>query len=287
MGREAFASVAGISTATSQFRRSTCVKGCAIVGALTLVAGGTWRAHRRVARMATGPSVTTHRTLLSGDGVVVEASSGSASAAVIFMHGLGDSGDGWAPAFPLDGLPHVRFILPSASSIPVTLNGGFVMPSWFNIYGLDASSRDDVAGIDAACARVDAIIAATGLPSERIVLAGFSQGGAVALTAALRSQKRFAGVVAMSTWLPRRADYPDAYGPHAKTTPVFVAHGTDDNVVPFSFGNASVYLMREHGVNVKLHSYRGMAHSACPKELADLATFLKSVLPTQPSNKLQ
>eukprot|EP00171_Calliarthron_tuberculosum_P008169 IDg8169t1 len=281
MVRSAFAPSIGVPSVISPFRRTVCAKGCALVGALALVAGGTWRTRRHAARMATGSSATSQRVLLGGDGVLVNAPSGAASAAVIFLHGLGDSGDGWASAFPLDTLPHVRFLLPSASNIPVSLNSGIVMPSWFNLYGLDSNAPDDVEGIDAAVSRVDAIIAATGLPTERIVLAGFSQGGAVALTAALRSKYRLAGVVGMSSWLPRRADYPAAFGPHAKTTPFFVAHGTSDTVLPYAFGKSSADLLREHGVDVDFRTYPGLTHSASPKELVDFAAFLKNVLPPE------
>lgn len=217
-----------------------------------------------------------------GKGVTVEGT-GEATAAVVFLHGLGDTGAGWAPAFPLRGVPHVRAILPTADVQPVTLNGGFPMPSWFDLFGLDEHARDDSSGIEVSVNRVNRIIdslISSGIPSERIVLAGFSQGGAVALTSGLRSSRRIAGIVALSTWLPLRNEYPSAFGQFAKDTPIFAAHGQADPIVPFHFGRTSANLLNQLGVSTSFHSYPGLSHSASEAELEDVVEFIKRVLPS-------
>lgn len=216
-----------------------------------------------------------------GSGVTVEGT-GEATAAVVFLHGLGDTGAGWAPAFPLRGAPHVRAILPTADVQPVSLNGGFPMPAWFDLYGLDETSRDDTEGISRAVARVGRVVdqlTNSGIRSDRIVLAGFSQGGAVALTAGLQSPNRLAGIVALSTWLPMRKEYPSVLGPNALDVPVFCAHGQSDPVVPLHFGEISANMLKEMGVPASFHSYAGLQHSASEEELKDVAEFVKKVLP--------
>lgn len=216
-----------------------------------------------------------------GGGVTVDAINGDkASALVIFMHGLGDSGHGWSSAFPFPNVPHVKYILPHAPNTPVSLNGGMRMPSWFDLYGLDDTAADDKAGIDASVQRIERIIEASNIPSERIVLAGFSQGGALALTTGLRSKKKFAGIVALSTWLPMRQSYPEKLGPHARNTRVFFGHGSEDTLVQTSFGEASKEFLKALGLKTEWKTFP-MGHTACPEELAKMAEFVGQLLPPQ------
>ena len=137
------------------------------------------------------------------------------------------------------------------------------MPSWFDLYGLDKNAREDETGIEQAMQRVERIVDASNVAPERIVLAGFSQGGAIALTTVLRSEKKFAGCIALSTWLPLRQSYPDKFGPHACETPIFYGHGRDDPLVRFTFGKAANDLLKGWGVKTTFEAYEGMGHSAC------------------------
>ena len=216
-----------------------------------------------------------------GQGVTVAAPS-KATAAVIFLHGLGDTASGWSPAFPLQGLDHVKTVLPTADRMPVSLNMGMVMPSWFDLHGLDENARDDEEGIMKAVARVNRIIdeqVANGIPSERIIVGGFSQGGAVALTVALCSERKLAGAVVLSGWLPLFSTYPGAFGPYAKAMPMLMCHGESDGVVDFRFGLKSHAFLVENKIDVEFKSYRNMGHGADPAELLDVAKFLRSTLP--------
>lgn len=216
-----------------------------------------------------------------GTGVTVP-SQGTATAAIIFMHGLGDTANGWAPAFPLPGLAHVRTVLPTAEIQAVSLNGGMPMPSWFDLHGLDENAVIDADGISAGVARVERIIDAVvagGIPAERVVVAGFSQGGALALTTALRSTRRLAGVVALSTWLPLYSQYPALLGEAAKDIPFFSGHGKDDKVVPLKFGKMSVDHLKQLGVDISMSEYAGLTHSASQSELEDVKDFVARVLP--------
>lgn len=255
LGTLAFAAAATVrlSGARDSFRRST--------------------AH--IARMSTGTQVA------GGAGVVVEGGA-PATAAVIFMHGLGDTAVGWSAVFPLQGLPHIRAVLPTAAQMPVSLNMGMRMPSWFDLHGLDASSQEDAAGIASAIERVEVAVAeqvAAGIPEERVVLAGFSQGGALALSAGLRTSRNIAGIAGLSAWLPLRASYPDALATGAKRRPVFLGHGDGDMVVRYQFGRESGRKLEEMGFRVRFETYGGMGHSGCDKEFKDLKAFLESVLP--------
>lgn len=216
-----------------------------------------------------------------GSGVSVPAR-GTASACVIFLHGLGDTGAGWASAFPMPNLEHVQTLLPTADVQSVSLNGGMPMPSWFDLYGLDEHSEEDEKGIESAVARVERIIdgvVAKGIPSHRIIVAGFSQGGAVALTTALRSQRKLAGVVALSTWLPLRQSYPQMLGPQINSIPFFVGHGTADQIVHISLAELSVKALQKLGVDTSLSRYQGVTHSASESELRDVANFIATVTP--------
>ena len=208
---------------------------------------------------------------------------GAAPAVTVFwLHGLGDTADGWAGAFvPGGGItmpsPDYKVVLPTAETLPVTLNMGMQMPAWFDIYGLDAGAQVDEAGILKAAARLEGLVAMED-PSTKIVLGGFSQGGAVALTAGLRcTAKNVAAVVGTSTWLPLGDSYPGALADGALERPVSLHHGDADEVVRTSWGVASKERLEELGCSVSFDTYAGMAHSACPEEFGAISSFLSSI----------
>lgn len=235
------------------------------------------------ARRSRTRSVASATMYGGGSGVFVPAT-GRATGAVIFMHGLGDSGHGWAPAFPLQGLDYVHTVLPSADENPVSLNGGFRMPSWFDLKGLDEGAPDDEEGIAACVARVNRVIdeqVSSGIPEHRIVVAGFSQGGAVALTYGLKTERKIAGVVALSTWLPMRSHYPAALSGASKDFEFFMGHGTADQVVNFRFGQLSASAIQNLERKISFHQYPGLAHSAAPTEMEDVKDFIARVLPRE------
>jgi phospholipase/carboxylesterase len=205
------------------------------------------------------------------------------TAAVIWLHGLGADGHDFAslvPELDLSGCPPIRFIFPHAPSMPVTVNGGYVMPAWYDILGPNLISQQDAAGIQASERAIVALIAhevARGIPAEHIVLAGFSQGCAMALHTGLRLPHRLAGIMALSGYLPL-ADRlaAERHAANART-PVFMAHGTQDPVVVLARGEASRDALATLGQPVQWHSYP-MPHSLHPREIADISAFLAQVL---------
>jgi phospholipase/carboxylesterase len=216
------------------------------------------------------------------DSIVLEPTS-PANAAVIWMHGLGADGNDFAPIIPELDLPRthtVRFIFPNAPTMPVTINGGYVMRAWYDIVGADLDNRADEAGVRRSQAQISEIVAAQrakGIATERMVLAGFSQGGVIALQTALRHESKFAGVLALSTYLACR-DTLGIEGTLAnKSTPIFYAHGSVDPVIPISLAKRSKAELENHGYAVEFHEY-GMPHSVCAEEVDDIAAFLKRVL---------
>ncbi|MCF8161324.1 MAG: carboxylesterase [Polaromonas sp.] len=205
------------------------------------------------------------------------------SAAVIWLHGLGADGNDFAglvPELDLSGCPAIRFIFPHAPSIPVTVNGGYVMPAWYDILGTDLVSRQDAAGIRASGKAVEALIEremARGIPAGRIVLAGFSQGCAMALHTGLRFSRSLAGIMALSGYLPLAEHLTAERSAANAHTPIFMAHGSQDPVVVPARGEASRDLLSRLGYPVQWHSYP-MPHSLHPREVADIAIFLRQVL---------
>lgn len=199
--------------------------------------------------------------------------------AVIWLHGLGADGHDFAPIVPELGLPSglaLRFIFPHAPLLPVTINNGYVMPAWYDVKSLDLRQIEDEAGIRASQQRVEALIrreAARGIPAARIVLAGFSQGGAIALHTALRQTAPLGGVLALSTYLPLVENAIDEASVHARQTPIFMAHGRSDPVVPYALGAASRDMLLKLGYAVDWHEY-GMPHSVCEEELRDIQVWL-------------
>nr|WP_315478819.1 alpha/beta fold hydrolase [uncultured Rhodoferax sp.] len=206
------------------------------------------------------------------------------TAAVIWMHGLGASSDDFAglvPELDLEGCQPIRFVFPQAPSIPITINGGYVMPGWYDLYGMDLVSKQDAAGIQRSEADIRALIdheVARGIPFDRIVLAGFSQGCAMALHAALRLPHKIAGVMALSGYLPLADRFASERHAANADTPIFMAHGTQDPVVILKRGEDSRDALAAMGHKVQWHTYP-MPHSVHPREIADIAAFLKQVLP--------
>ena len=201
--------------------------------------------------------------------------------AVILLHGLGDSGDGWAPVAPhivQPGWPSVRFVFPHAPVQPVTINGGMKMRSWYDIVDLeDIESRADEAGLLESGRAVEALIereAQRGIPAERLILAGFSQGGAVTLTHGLRRAEPVAGLVGMSTYLPMSARVLKE-ARQGDPLPVFMAHGLYDPMLPVQAGELAAEQVRGLGHDVEWHTYP-MQHEACAEELDALGVWLSA-----------
>lgn len=203
------------------------------------------------------------------------------TATVIFLHGLGDTGQSWSQSMGKLDLNHVKFICPTAPSQPVTLNGGFQMPSWFDIRGLDPASEEDGPGIERASMAVknliDAEIAA-GIPPSRIVIGGFSQGGATAIFTALTMDKDVAGVAVLSTWLPLHARFPGAAKSNL-ATPMFQCHGKADPIVPFQWGKLTAGVLASINSQHQFHEYSAMGHHSNDAEMKDLKLFLSQALP--------
>ena len=205
------------------------------------------------------------------------------AASVIWLHGLGADGHDFEPIVPeldLPPAPAVRFVFPHAPAIPVTLNGGMVMRAWYDVYGLDGPRREDEAGVRASQARVEALLArekARGVTAARIVLAGFSQGGAVALQTALRHGERLAGVLALSTYLPLAAALSAEASPANHDVPIFMAHGAQDPVIPLDRAARSRDRLAGLGYAVEWHEYP-MPHSVCGEEIADVGAWLRARL---------
>jgi len=217
----------------------------------------------------------------------IEIETGSNPAAsVIWLHGLGADGGDFVPVVQELGLsqaPPIRFIFPHAPMQPVTINNGYVMRAWYDVsYGdLEGKSRQaDEQGVRASQAAIGELIereADRGISNENIVLAGFSQGGAIALQTGLRYPRRLAGVLALSTYLPLAESFAQEAAPANAKTPVFMAHGAQDPVVPYAMGSKSKELLGKMGYSVEWHEYP-MQHSVCLEEIQDIGAWLKRVL---------
>lgn len=205
-------------------------------------------------------------------------------ASVIWLHGLGADGHDFENIVPTLGLPDelaVRFVFPHAPVRPVTLNGGYPMRAWFDIFSLDKGGREDEAGIKTAGEQIQALInheiAQYQLSSKNIVLAGFSQGGALALHYGLHHSQPLAGILALSTFLPMAMKLPQTAVPANKDIPIMMAHGTMDNIVSLSLGQTSCDYLKTLGYKVSWHTYP-MAHSVSQQEVADIGQWLQQVL---------
>jgi len=194
---------------------------------------------------------------------------------VIWLHGLGADGHDFAPIVPelvSPQWPALRFVFPHAPVRPVTVNGGMPMRAWYDIYAFDLVARQDEAGMRASIAQVEALIAREqerGVPSERILLAGFSQGGAIALAAGLRHAQKLAGIIALSTYLPLAGSLAAERSAANAAVPIFWGHGTLDPVVVLQRGLDSRTALEALGYHVAWHTYP-MPHAVCPEEIVDL-----------------
>jgi phospholipase/carboxylesterase len=217
------------------------------------------------------------------DAIQIE-SAPSPTAAVIWLHGLGASGDDFAaivPELDLSGCAPIRFVFPHAPVMPVTVNNGFEMPAWYDIFAPDLVRREDAEGIARSVLAIEALIArevARGIPARRIVLAGFSQGCAMTLHAGLRHPERLAGLVALSGYLPLADSLAAERHPANFGTPIFMAHGTADPVVVLPRAQEARAVLEKLGYQVQWRTYP-MPHSVHPNEIADISAFLQQVLP--------
>lgn len=202
--------------------------------------------------------------------------------AVIWLHGLGADGNDFAPIVPelgVDDIP-IRFIFPHAPVMPITINNGMAMRAWYDIYVMDLVRHEDEKGLRDSQLLVQTLIArenARGIPTERIVLAGFSQGSAMTLQTGLRLEEQLAGMVCLSGYLPMANKTAAERHPANATTPIFMAHGTQDPVVPIQRAQESKALLTELGYDVEWHTYP-MPHSVHPDEVVAIGAFLKKVL---------
>ncbi|MFN7086930.1 MAG: alpha/beta hydrolase [Burkholderiales bacterium] len=217
----------------------------------------------------------------------IEMESGrNPTASVIWLHGLGADGNDFVPvaqALDLGQAPPIRFVFPHAPLQPVTINNGYVMRAWYDVsYGdLEGKSRQaDERGIRASQAAVGRLIRREidrKIPSRNIILAGFSQGGAIALQTGLRHPEPLAGIVALSTYLPLAASFAQEATAANAATPIFMAHGTYDPVVPYTMGRQSYEFLERCGYRVEWYEYP-MQHSVCPEEIRDIGAWLQRVL---------
>jgi phospholipase/carboxylesterase len=205
------------------------------------------------------------------------------TASIIWMHGLGADGHDFEPVVPHLGgaLKHsVRFIFPHAPMRPVTLNAGMRMRAWYDILGLDLQSAQDEAGIRSSSEAIDALIKrenARGIETGRIVLAGFSQGGAMSLYIGARYPQKLAGIVALSCYLPLATKFATERLAANQAVPIFLAHGSMDAMIDERRGVESRTLLEAAGFNVEWHSYP-MGHAVCGEEVAAISAFLQRVL---------
>ena len=203
------------------------------------------------------------------------------TASVIWLHGLGADGYDFAPIIKRLNCPHIRFILPHAPEMPVTRNNGYVMPAWYDVYGLTGFTKEDESGIRKTQAYIESLIAQEvirGIAPEKIAIAGFSQGGAIALQTALRHPQPLAGVLALSTYLPLRATLKAEAHAANRNTPIFMAHGSFDDIITLETCQNSLNILQEENFPVEFYEY-SMAHSVCEQEIADIQDFLDKILP--------
>jgi phospholipase/carboxylesterase len=214
--------------------------------------------------------------------VTVEPKS-TATSCVIWLHGLGDSGDGFAPIVPVLNLPKnhgIRFIFPHAPEQAVTINQGYVMRSWYDIKSMDLHNRADMEGVLASEKAIHVLIQQqidSGISADKIILAGFSQGGVVSLFTGLRFSQKLAGILALSCYLPTADKLPDNCHTANKQTPILQNHGEQDDVVPMSSGVMANKLLIDAGYHATWKAYR-MPHSVLPEQLSDISAWLVNTL---------
>jgi phospholipase/carboxylesterase len=202
---------------------------------------------------------------------------------VIWLHGLGADGSDFVPIvreLDLSGCPSIRFVFPHASTMPVTINGGYVMRAWYDILGTDLVAREDEAGIRASQSAIERLIArekTRGVAADHLVLAGFSQGCAMALQTGLRHPEKLAGLLCLSGYVPINASLPGERHAANRDTPIFMAHGRVDPVIPIDRAEKSRDLLQALGYQLEWHEYM-MEHAVCAEEIADIGVWLERVL---------
>lgn len=200
---------------------------------------------------------------------------------IIWLHGLGADGEDFVPLAEEMNLPvAMRYLFPHAPKQPVTINGGFIMRAWYDIAEARIDARQDAGGIRASQLEIEKLIAgerARGIAANHIFLAGFSQGGAIALHTGLRHPEQLGGILALSTYLPLHENLQEEASSAAKQTPIFMAHGRGDPVVPCALGKSSRDMLLQQGYRVDWHEY-AMQHSVCQEEVLDIETWLKASL---------
>ncbi|KLD76549.1 alpha/beta hydrolase [Xanthomonas hyacinthi] len=200
---------------------------------------------------------------------------------VLWLHGLGADGHDFAPLVPellRPGWPALRFVFPHAPVRAVTINNGVRMRAWYDIVSPDFSNRADSAGVAASVVLVEELIArehARGVPAERLLLAGFSQGGAITLAAGLRRERPLAGLIALSSYLPEVAGVARWHAPAALSQPLFMAHGQGDPVIPQAYAEQTAQALQALGMPVQWQRYP-MAHQVCAEEIADLRDWMSA-----------
>ena len=201
------------------------------------------------------------------------------TASVIWMHGLGADGNDFVPIvreLNLTGCPAIRFIFPHAPTMPVTINGGYVMRAWYDILGADLTRREDESGLRKSQKSIEDLIAnekARGIPAERIILAGFSQGCAMTLQTGLRYPEKLAGLICLSGYLPLHTAVPEERNAANQAMPIFMAHGEIDPVVPFQRAEQSREILKALDYNIEWHQYP-MQHSVCIEEIEAIGDWL-------------
>ncbi|CAF3546076.1 unnamed protein product [Rotaria sordida] len=211
------------------------------------------------------------------------------TATVIFLHGLGDVGGSWHEVFNTyriaKSVPHVKFIFPTAPVQKVTLNMGTSMTSWFDILGLDQQAKEDQEGIEKSSIFLNHLVEeeiTRGIPPERIIVGGFSMGGAIALHAALTCPHTLAGVVALSTWLPLSTTFPEALvsGDKKVNLPILQCHGDQDSLVQLRWARLTEQGIKAMGFKqYTFKVYNHMGHSSCGQEMKDVCSFIIQYLP--------
>jgi phospholipase/carboxylesterase len=216
------------------------------------------------------------------DAVEVETAP-NPTVSVIWLHGLGADGSDFVPIvneLDLSGCPAIRFVFPHARTMPVTINGGYVMRAWYDILGTDLAKREDEAGLRKSQAEVEKLIArekSRGVAAHRIVIAGFSQGCAMTIQTGLRHPEKLAGLLCLSGYVPIHTTVEaERHGANHETS-IFMAHGRADPVIPIVRAEQSRDLLRGLGYNVEWHEYN-MPHSVCPEELDDIGAWMRKVL---------
>lgn len=238
----------------------------------------------------TGLTETTETMSVSA--IRIPANGSLAKAAVIFLHGLGDSGDGWSWLPQLVSQSKlindpINYVFPNAPKIPVTINNGFAMPAWFDIYELGSPhAKQDVTGFFKSCEVLKEFILEQhnkfNIPLEKIIIGGFSQGAAISLATLALLDTKIGGCVALSGFCPVRNEITDRYNKNPGVnfdTPIFQGHGTVDPVINYDYGKQTSELYKQLGFkNLKFNTYEGVAHSASEEELADVIKFIKNIV---------